>query len=132
MYRYRTFMTFIFTLSAIFFEAALAIVDAPSGAIASHSPGNNGPGSVLDSKIPELEHGLENGDYYGSSDDDLEDDDNSKNEFGPTETIYPTPWLNNTSFTLDQKKKSLPVKKVTCSGLTAGRNITGAVNEFVD
>ncbi|KAI0437577.1 hypothetical protein F4803DRAFT_555891 [Xylaria telfairii] len=125
MHHYRKFMTFVLTLSAVFLEAALAIVDAPNSALASHSSRNDIPGSTL-------EHGLGNDDYDGSIDDDLEDDNNSKGAFNPIETIYPNPWLNNTSFAFDQKKKSLPVKKITCSGLTAGRNITVAVNTFVD
>ncbi|RYC57468.1 hypothetical protein CHU98_g8730 [Xylaria longipes] len=102
MHRYMTLITFILTLSAVFVDASMA------------------------------SHGPENDDYYGGDDYFLESDDGSANAFDPIDIVYPTTQLNSTSSTLSRMKKALPVKGVTCSGLAAGRNITGAVNAFVD
>ncbi|KAI0458153.1 hypothetical protein F5B21DRAFT_42281 [Xylaria acuta] len=132
MHRYKTLLTFIFTLSAIFLNAALAAVDAPNNTLTLHSPRNENSGITPNSNITELDHRPENDEYHGSDNDFLEDDDDLEDEFDPHDIVYSTTQLNSTSSVLSRKKKALPVKDVTCSGLAAGRNITGAINAFVD
>ncbi|KAI1130017.1 hypothetical protein F5Y10DRAFT_263595 [Nemania abortiva] len=139
MHRYRIFITFIITLSA-FFICALSTTTGTNKDTLNYpsSRNNDNPSSNLDSNTAEAVHGLGNESHHNQSRNDadnnngyLEDNDDFGYELDPDDPIALDAPLNNTS-SLSTNKRVLRVKDITCSGLTAGRNITGAVKEFVD
>ncbi|KAI0487558.1 hypothetical protein F4859DRAFT_525665 [Xylaria cf. heliscus] len=134
MHCYRTSIAFIFTLSVIFFNATLAAANAPRNALALYSSENDTPGNTVDSNVPELEYSPEYDDCYDDDDAFLEDngDGDPEDDLDPEDAINLTTWLNSTSSALSQEKKSLRVKGVTCSGLSVGRNVAGAIDAFAD
>ncbi|KAI0118311.1 hypothetical protein GGR51DRAFT_554803 [Nemania sp. FL0031] len=139
MHRYGTFITLIITLSTFFIGASPFAIGASKDTLSFHSlRDNDNLGSGPDPDVvdampsPENRDDLDQNSHSTNNDDSYpEDGDDLEYEFDPNDPIASDVLSNDVSLS-SGKKRVIHVKDISCSGLAAGRNITGAVDEFVD
>ncbi|KAJ2974770.1 hypothetical protein NUW58_g8552 [Xylaria curta] len=125
MHRYRNSIFIILTLTAVFFDTSLAAIDLPNNAASAHPlrSGDN-QSSILSTATQEPSHAL--GNHDSNDYDSLENDGDPEDKFDLRDAVNSGKLSNSASAVAGQKKRSLSVKDVTCSGRAAGRNITAA------